>query len=141
MILALAATLDCHTPERVVPPLGYWVYLWTISITPNPVLLFNYSAATLNSHRIHYDRPYAMQREGYPGLVVHGPLSATLLLQLLIENVPEAVVTDFSYTAVSPLFDTSGFRICGRVDGHTATLWAVDNNDTLSLTAKAELFR
>ena len=60
---------------------------WTSSVTADPILLFNYSAITLNSHRIHYDRTYSMQVEGYPGLVVHGPLTATMLLQLLAEHV------------------------------------------------------
>lgn len=112
---------------------------WTSSVTPDPILLFNYSAVTLNSHRIHYDRTYSMQVEGYPGLVVHGPLTATLLLQLLAEHVPNAVVKDFSYNAVGPLFDTASFRLCGRIDGHTATLWAMDNHDALALSAQAEL--
>jgi len=112
---------------------------WTRSVTPDPILLFNYSAVTLNSHRIHYDRTYCMQVEGYPGLVVHGPLTAILLLQLLAEHAPNAVVKEFSYSAVGPLFDTASFRLCGRIDEHTATLWAMDNRDAVALSAQAEL--
>ena len=66
-------------------------------ITPDPVLLFRYSALTFNSHRIHYDKPYAMGEEGYPGLVVHGPLLATLLLDLLRRDYPELRVKTFSF--------------------------------------------
>lgn len=112
---------------------------WTSSFTPDPIILFNYSAVTLNSHRIHYDRTYSTQVEGYPGLVVHGPLTATLLLQLLVERVPNVVVKEFSYQAVGPLFDTASIQLCGRIDGHTATLWALDNRNCVALSAKAEL--
>ena len=77
--------------------------------------------------------------EGYPGLVVHGPLTAILLLQLLAEHAPNAVVKEFSYNAVGPLFDTASFRLCGRIDGHTATLWVMDNRDAVALSAQAEL--
>ena len=63
---------------------------WMRMIDPDPVLLFRYSALTLNSHRIHYDRPYATGVEGYPGLVVHGPLIATLLVDLLRRHLPRA---------------------------------------------------
>ena len=130
-----------EAPEKGAKPVAHrppdLIAQWTRTITPDPVLLFNYSAATSNPHRIHYDRPYAMRTEGYPGLVVHGPLVATLLLQLLAENNPDAVVREFSYTAVGPLFDTSDFRLCGRVDGSAATLWAVDRRNSLALTAQA----
>ena len=110
---------------------------WTRTITPDPVLLFNYSAATSNPHRIHYDRSYAMQTEGYPGLVVHGPLVATLLLQLLAENNPDVVVREFSYKSVGTLFDTADFRLCGRLDGSAATLWAGARRNSLALRGQA----
>jgi 3-methylfumaryl-CoA hydratase len=89
------------------------------------VLLFRYSAVTFNAHRVHYDRPYAMKVEGYPGLVVHGPLVVTLLSDLLQRHRPGAQVRQFSFQAISPLFDTHRFTVCGRADGPSDfALWA-----------------
>jgi hypothetical protein len=93
---------------------------WCREIHPDPVLLFRYSAVTFNSHRIHYDHPYATRVEGYPGLVVHGPLIATLLVDLLRRNVPEATLRTFSFRALKPLFDTADFSTCGLPDGRAA---------------------
>jgi len=108
-------------------------------LTPDPVLLMRYSALTFNGHRIHYDRPYAMQEEGYPGLVVHGPLIATLLMQGLREAHPERRITHFDFKAVSPLFDTAPFTVAGRLDGPSARLWARGPQGQLAMTASAEL--
>ena len=101
---------------------------WSREICPNEVLLFRYSALTFNGHRIHYDRKYATEVEGYPGLVVHGPLLATLLLDLLRRNLPRAVVSQFVFRAIRPLFDTASFRVCAQPEegGKTVTLWAQD---------------
>jgi len=93
-------------------------------ITPDPVLLFRYSALTFNGHRIHYDRPYAMTEEDYPGLVVHAPLIATLLIGELTCKHPQVRVTAFACKALNPLFDTAPFTVCGRRDSALATLWA-----------------
>lgn len=114
---------------------------WTREILPDPVLLFRYSALTFNGHRIHYDRPYAIQEEGYPGLVVHGPLIATLLMNLLRENCPQASVQEFSFRAVRPLFDTQPFRVCATPssDGRRVQLWAEDAEGFLCMDALAEL--
>jgi 3-methylfumaryl-CoA hydratase len=106
-------------------------------ITPDPVLLFRYSALTFNGHRIHYDRPYTMNEEGYPGLVVHGPLIATLLIDQLRRAHPSAQVKTFEFKAISPLFDTAHFDICGRLDGDLATLWARGPQGQLALQATA----
>jgi len=106
-------------------------------ITPDPVLLFRYSALTFNGHRIHYDRPYAMGEEGYPGLVVHGPLIATLLIDLLRREHPAARVVSYEFKAVSPLLDTAPFDVCGRLDGSTATLWARGPEGQLAMQASA----
>ena len=81
------------------------------------MLLFRYSALTFNGHRIHYDRRYVTEVEGYPGLVVHGPLIATLLLELLRRERPDATVMRFSFRAVSPLFDVAPFTVSGRACG------------------------
>ena len=111
---------------------------WERTIQPDDVLLFRYSALTFNGHRIHYDRRYATEVEGYPGLVVHGPLIATLLMDLLRRHEPEAEVARFSFRAVSPLFDTAPFVVCGRPGGNTIQLWAKDANGSLAMSAAAD---
>ncbi len=83
---------------------------WRREIEPDPVLLFRYSAVTFNSHRIHYDQPYATGVEGYPGLVVHGPLIATLLVDLLRRNRPRARLERYAFRALRPLYDTARVR-------------------------------
>jgi 3-methylfumaryl-CoA hydratase len=108
-------------------------------ITPDAVLLFRYSALTFNGHRIHYDRSYAMGEEAYPGLVVHGPLIATLLLEQLRREYPGVLVKTFEFKAISPLFDTAHFDVCGRLDGDLATLWALGSHGQLAMQATATL--
>jgi 3-methylfumaryl-CoA hydratase len=105
-------------------------------IEPDPVLLFRYSALTFNGHRIHYDRTYATEVEGYPGLIVHGPLVATLLLDLLRRARPDAVVRRFEFKAMRPVFDIHPFDVCGRqeADGRY-TLWARDHEGALNMQA------
>ena len=112
---------------------------WQREIVADPVLLFRYSALTYNSHRIHYDHPYVTAVEGYPGLVVHGPLLATLLLDLLLRNRPQAIVTRFEFRARLPLFDTAPFSVCGRPDpdGGMVNLWAQDAAAQLCMDATA----
>jgi len=110
------------------------------SIVPDPVLLFRYSALTFNSHRIHYDRSYVTEAEGYPGLVVHGPLIATLLLDLLRRERPQARVTHFAFKAVRPIFDLHTFSVHGQPEGeHGVQLWARDHEGFLAMTATAEM--
>ncbi len=109
-------------------------------IDPDDVLLFRYSALTFNGHRIHYDRRYVTEVEGYPGLVVHGPLIATLLLDLLRRQLPQARVASFSFKAVSPLFDGRRFRVCGRCDGERRfELWARNGEGGLAMQASATI--
>ena len=110
------------------------------SIRPDPVLLFRYSALTFNGHRIHYDRDYVTRVEGYPGLVVHGPLIATLLLDLVRREMPNAVIASFEFKAASPLFDIDSFGVCGKreTDGSVA-LWARNHLGQLAMTARAVL--
>ncbi len=109
-------------------------------IVPDDVLLFRYSALTFNGHRIHYDRRYVTEVEGYPGLVVHGPLIATLLLDLLRREQPEADVRRFEFKAVRPLFDLHPFTLCGRPDGERRfALWARAHDGALAMQASAEI--
>lgn len=93
-------------------------------IVPDPVLLFRYSALTFNGHRIHYDHPYTTQVEGYPGLVFHGPLAATLLLEGFRAAYPDAKVKNFAFRAIGPLFDNQTFDVCGKLTAPgQAQLW------------------
>ena len=110
-------------------------------VVPDAVLLFRYSALTFNGHRIHHDHRYVTEVEGYPGLVVHGPLIATLLLDLLRRQQPDAVIGRFAFTARSPLFDGYPCDLCGRVDGNAGhvTLWARDHDGALAMSASADL--
>lgn len=85
---------------------------WTRVVTPTPPLLFRFSALTFNSHRIHYDRPYTMGEENYPGLVVQGPLTATLLMDLVRKNAGRPPRT-FTFRGQAPLFDLAPFRVVG----------------------------
>lgn len=103
----------------------------------DPVLLFRYSALTFNGHRIHYDRSYATGEEGYPGLVVHGPLIATLLLELLRDERPDLELRHFEFRAMSPLFDIAAFTVCGRLDQDNASLWARGPQGELAMQATA----
>jgi len=114
---------------------------WRRSITPDPVLLFRFSALTFNSHRIHYDRPWAMEREGYPALVVHGPLTSTLLIDFAGDHTKGRAVVSYETQARAPLFDTAPFELRGRpaADGHAAELWAVTPEGTVAMSARAEL--
>ena len=111
--------------------------LWSQTITPDPVLLFRYSALTFNGHRIHYDRTYVTDVEGYPGLIVHGPLIATLLMELLRRQMPEAQILEFRFRAVAPLFDIEPFTVCGQpdADGRTIKLWAQNSRGDLAMQA------
>jgi 3-methylfumaryl-CoA hydratase len=77
---------------------------WRLSLRPGPPLLFRFSALTANAHRIHYDAPYARNVEGYPGLVVHGPLLVLLMLELARRNAPDRPVRSLSYRLRRPVF-------------------------------------
>jgi 3-methylfumaryl-CoA hydratase len=112
---------------------------WQRDIVPDDVLLFRYSALTFNGHRIHYDRKYVTEVEGYPGLVVHGPLIATLLLDLLRRHAPEAQLASFRFKAVRPTFDLHPFQVNGLREGNTVKLWAQDHEGWLTMDAVATL--
>jgi 3-methylfumaryl-CoA hydratase len=115
--------------------------VWERKVVPDAVLLFRYSALTFNGHRIHYDRRYVTEVEAYPGLIVHGPLLATLLLDLLREHRADAAVARFSFRASSPLFDTEPFFLCGQPadDGKSVRLWAKNDRGGLAMDATAVL--
>ncbi|WP_406868966.1 MaoC family dehydratase N-terminal domain-containing protein [Paraburkholderia fungorum] len=112
---------------------------WRRTVDADAVMLFRYSALTFNSHRIHYDYPYVTEVEGYPGLIVHGPLIATLLVDLVRRELPSATLQSFAYKAVRPLFAGQSFAVCGRpsADGKTVDLWAKDHEGYLAMRATA----
>ncbi|ALJ19244.1 FAS1-like dehydratase domain-containing protein [Microbacterium sp. No. 7] len=87
---------------------------WSQTVVPDERLLFRFSAVTFNTHRIHYDLPYATEVEGYPGLVVHGPLSATLIVAGFRDNHPGAEITRYEFTARSPIFAGEQLHVVGR---------------------------
>ena len=112
---------------------------WQREIVPDDVLLFRYSALTFNGHRIHYDRQYVTQVEGYPGLIVHGPLIATLLMDLVRRHAPEAEMAAFRFKAVRPTFDPHPFKVHGERVGNEVRLWAQDHEGWLTMDAEATL--
>jgi len=134
---------DAPQPGTVVPAakLAPATAAWSRTVTPDPVLLFRYSALTFNGHRIHYDRSYVTEVEGYPGLIVHGPLIATLLVDLLQRNMSDARLAEFDFRAVGPLFDIESFQVFGQpaADGRSVQLWAKNVRGELAMQAEARL--
>ncbi len=114
---------------------------WSRQISPDPVQLFRYSALTFNGYRIHYDRSYATEVEGYPGLIVHGPLIASLLTDLLGRELPDRTMSEFSFRAIAPLFDTEPLSVYGRLEpeGKHVVLWAANSRGELAMQAEAQL--
>ncbi|MBS3650465.1 MaoC family dehydratase N-terminal domain-containing protein [Pseudaminobacter sp. 19-2017] len=114
---------------------------WHRQFVPDAVMLFRYSALTFNGHRIHYDRDYVTREEGYPGLVVHGPLTATLLLDLIRRNAQRSRIARFSFRAVSPLFDGNEMSLDADPPnpGGIVKAWARNHEGRLAMTAEAVL--
>jgi 3-methylfumaryl-CoA hydratase len=114
---------------------------WSREISPDPVQLFRYSALTFNGYRIHYDRTYATEVEGYPGLIVHGPLIASWLTDLVSRELPDRTIAEFSFRAIAPLFDTEPFSVHGRLEpeGKHVVLWAANSRGELAMQAEAQL--
>ncbi|MGF6203904.1 FAS1-like dehydratase domain-containing protein [Pseudomonas laurylsulfatiphila] len=107
---------------------------WRDLVVPSPTLLFRYSAVTFNGHRIHYDWPYVTETEGYPGLVVHGPLIATLNLRAFTKAHPNARLKRFTFRGVRPLISPQPFEVGGRlIDSGKAQLWAGNQDGTAQI--------
>jgi len=113
---------------------------WQNEIIPSEVLLFRYSALTFNGHRIHYDRKYVNEVEIYPGLIVHGPMIATMLIELLHEHLPNRRLKNYEFKAIRPLFDIHHFAVNGKVqeDGKIS-LWTKNHEGYASMKATATL--
>jgi len=111
---------------------------WEETFEANEALLFRYSALIFNAHRIHFDRPYVTEKEGYPGLIVHGQLIATKLAELARRHAGRPMKS-FRFRSVSALFDHQRCRLCGAPDGDAVNLWAEDAQGALVVEARAEL--
>jgi 3-methylfumaryl-CoA hydratase len=112
------------------------------TIVPSDTLLFRYSALTFNAHRIHYDRRYVTEVEGYPGLIVHGPLMATLLANKVQALNPQHKLSRFEFRALKPVFDLQPFDVCAAAVERTGenaeqTLWIKDFEGHVNLRARA----
>ena len=110
---------------------------WTRRVMPDAVMLFRYSALTFNGHRIHYDRDYAINQEHYPGLVVHGPMQATLLLDLCRQQ--GRVAKKFEYRALHPMFGDHAFTVNGNAedDASKVDLWTASDAGNYAMRATA----
>ena len=105
---------------------------------PDPVLLFRYSALTFNGHRIHYDQPYVTGVEGYPGLIVHGPLLGTLQMELARRSNSTKVPATFEFRAMSPVFAGAAFTVGARREADGAvTTWIANATGGLAQQGKA----
>ncbi len=113
--------------------------VWSKTVTPDPVMLFRYSALTFNGHRIHYDHPYVTQVEKYPNLVMNGGLTTLLVFELARAHAKTPLVF-ISSRNVRPLFVGRAITLCGEpgADGRSAKLWAQDDTGALALYATAE---
>lgn len=122
-------------PQHTAPVGNDWQHSETVM--PSEVMLFRYSALTFNGHRIHYDRDYARNVEGHAGLVVHGPLIATLLMDLAQRVAKGAAPRSFDFRAASPLFDGAPFTLHANRDGDTVELAAATPEGRLAMQATA----
>ena len=124
---------------KAADPAPAWPDAMTRQVLPDPVMLFRYSALTGNGHRIHYDHPYVTGVEGYPGLVVHGPLQATLMAALAQDSAPGLRLARFAFRGKRPCFDGRALDVLARRDGMKVTLETRDDTGATCMQAEAEL--
>jgi hydroxyacyl-ACP dehydratase HTD2-like protein with hotdog domain len=117
-------------------PAPAWPDALTRVVVPDPVMLFRYSALTGNGHRIHYDHPYVTGVEGYPGLVVHGPLQATLMAALAA---PGRALRRFAFRGKRPCFGGRALTVLARRDGAQVMLETRDDGGATCMQAEATL--
>lgn len=113
----------------------------TRHITADPVQLFRFSALTFNAHRIHYDLPYTVDVEGYPGLVVHGPYLATLLMDLFLRHHPDAWIDGFTFRALRPVFAGEPFVLGLTADAAGGDLIVIDHAGAAAMKARVDIRR
>jgi 3-methylfumaryl-CoA hydratase len=113
---------------------------WKKVMEPDPILLFRFSALRFNSHRVHYDREFAMEEEGLPGLIVQASMLSFLLSEMCRTSMPDRVLKIFNPRTLHPVYDTGPFTLCGAPanDGKSATLWVIDAAHTVAMVANAE---
>ena len=112
---------------------------WRETVDPDPTLLFRYSALTFNGHRIHYDRDYARDVEGYEGLVVHGPLLATLMVGLAGRSIPDRQISRFEFRGMRPVMDTETFTVNADPDGDDAVaVWVANGDGDYAMRGRTE---
>jgi hydroxyacyl-ACP dehydratase HTD2-like protein with hotdog domain len=124
---------------KAAEPAPAWPDAMTRQVVPDPVMLFRYSALTGNGHRIHYDHPYVTGVEGYPGLVVHGPLQATLMAALAQDSAPGLRLARFAFRGKRPCFDGRALDVLARRDGMKVALETRDDTGATCMQAEAEL--
>lgn len=138
---AAAAPLPAPANRTIQSSKSADAYDWSAQIFPDTTLLFRYSAVSFNAHRIHYDRDYVLG-EGYPGLLVHAPLTATLLIDLFQRSCPGTGIRYFEYAARSPMYDGYPFTVMGRrTDNGKVSLRAEDCDGKESMIAELETDR
>lgn len=103
----------------------------------DPVLLFRYSALTFNGHRIHYDRDYVTKVEGYPGLIVHGPLQASLLIEFAAKLRGHKAPAKFVYRGVQPLFDGAEFSVNANEAAGGLEVWTANATGAATMKGTA----
>ncbi|HTN01081.1 MAG TPA: hypothetical protein VL132_04350 [Planctomycetaceae bacterium] len=101
------------------------------------MLLFRYSALTFNGHRIHYDRDYVTKVEGYPGLIVHGPLQAALQVEFAARLRNGQPSKKFVYRGVQPLFDGANFSVNANEEGAGLAVWTANADGTPTMKGTA----
>lgn len=129
--LAAAPVRPTRRPEPVPPG------TWSRRIAATAPLLFRYSALTFNGHRIHYDAPYVTGVEGYPGLIVHGPMQATQLCQYAADLRGHSPAR-FSFRGLSPLFDGADYTLNAVSEGADLRLWSARIGGPVAMEAKAQ---
>ncbi|KAJ7582659.1 hypothetical protein C8J56DRAFT_955398 [Mycena floridula] len=109
---------------------------FTFTYTPSLTTLFRFSALTFNAHHIHLDKDYATRSEGYPERLVHGPLTALMLLETVMKAEPGFLLTKFVYRATNPMIVNKSITICGhwKDEGKTAELWCLDEDGVVGMT-------
>jgi 3-methylfumaryl-CoA hydratase len=134
IVYRAAATAADAAPSPPPPP---ETGMWQRQVDVTPTLLFRYSAITFNGHRIHYDRRYAVEEEHYPGLVVHGPLQATLLLHMAAD-LRGSAPKRFSFRSVAPVFDGAALMLHAKEADGRLKLWTAQEGKGAAMRAEAE---
>ena len=122
-------------PIAKKPDLAEWEH--TVAVTPNEALLFRFSALTFNTHRIHYDLPYAMKEEGYPALVVHGPLMASLLLRFATQRLHDNMIRTFKFRGLSPAYCNEPLNLVANPNETGLELGIIGSDGRMVMSAEA----